>query len=101
MEAIHNQFRQQGLVRPTSGRVIGGVCAGVARRFNIDPWAARALFFVVLVVIPGSQILIYPVLWVLMPADTAPVAPYSQAQYTQAQTPRYEPQDTAPPPPAG
>ncbi|HEX2704279.1 MAG TPA: PspC domain-containing protein [Candidatus Lustribacter sp.] len=94
MESIHKQFREQGLVRPTSGRILGGVCAGVARRFNIDPWAARALFFVTLVLIPGSQILIYPILWVFMPDEAAPVAPY-----TPPQTQRYEPQDTPPPPP--
>jgi phage shock protein C len=62
-------FRRQGLVRPREGRVIAGVCAGLGRRFGISPFAARVLFIVVLLVLPGSQILIYPVLWVLMPSE--------------------------------
>ncbi len=32
----------------------------------------RLLFVLILLAIPGSQILIYPVLWILMPAETAP-----------------------------
>jgi phage shock protein C len=73
METMHDTFRRQGLVRPREGRVVGGVVAGIGRRFGIDPWPARLLFVLVLLVIPGSQILIYPILWVLMPTEPAPV----------------------------
>jgi phage shock protein PspC (stress-responsive transcriptional regulator) len=69
MESIHTTFERQGLVRPREGRVLGGVCAGLGRRFGIDPWPARLLFVLILLVIPGSQILIYPVLWILMPSE--------------------------------
>jgi len=69
MNDIHQSFAQQGLVRPRDGRVLGGVCAGLGRRFGITPWVARLLFVLLLMVIPGSQILIYPILWVLMPAE--------------------------------
>jgi phage shock protein PspC (stress-responsive transcriptional regulator) len=62
-------FRRQGLVRPREGRILGGVCAGLARRFGIAPWAMRILFIITLIVIPGSQILIYPLLWILMPSE--------------------------------
>jgi phage shock protein C len=62
-------FRRQGLVRPRQGRIIGGVCAGLARRFGIAPWAMRILFIVTLIVIPGSQIIVYPILWILMPSE--------------------------------
>ena len=51
-------MRRQGLVRPREGRVLGGVCAGLGRRFGIGPWQARILFVLILMVIPGSQILI-------------------------------------------
>ena len=67
MNDIHETFRRQGLVRPRDGRVLGGVCAGLGRRFGIDPWPARLLFVLLLMVVPGSQLLIYPVLWILMP----------------------------------
>jgi phage shock protein C len=62
-------MRKQGLVRPREGRVIGGVCAGLGRRFGLGPWQARILFVVILMLIPGSQILIYPLLWILMPSE--------------------------------
>ena len=69
MKDIHQSFAQQGLVRPREGRVLGGVCAGLGRRFGIGPWTARILFVLLLMAIPGSQILVYPILWILMPSD--------------------------------
>ncbi len=72
MNDIHQRFRNQGLVRPAQGRLLAGVVAGLGRRFGIDPWPARLLFILILMVIPGSQILIYPVLWILMPAEQRP-----------------------------
>jgi phage shock protein C len=69
MESIHNTFRRQGLIRPRDGRVLGGVIAGLGRRLGIEPWPARLLFILLLMIIPGSQLLIYPILWILMPSD--------------------------------
>ena len=66
---FHDRLRRQGLVRPASGRVLAGVCAGLGRRFGIDPWPARLLFVLALMVVPGSQILVYPLLWVLIPGE--------------------------------
>ena len=71
MNDIHSSFAQQGLVRPRDRRVLGGVCAGLGRRFGIAPWTARLLFVLLLMVIPGSQILVYPILWILMPSEDA------------------------------
>ena len=62
-------FRRQGLVRPREGRVLGGVCAGLARRFGMGATMMRVLFVVTLIVIPGSQIIVYPILWILMPSE--------------------------------
>jgi phage shock protein C len=62
-------FRRQGLVRPRQGRIIAGVCAGLARRFGMSPTMMRILFVVTLIVIPGSQIIVYPLLWILMPSE--------------------------------
>ena len=69
MNDIHRGFARQGLIRPGEDRVLGGVVAGLGRRLGIAPWPARILFVVLLLVIPGSQILIYPILWILMPAE--------------------------------
>jgi phage shock protein C len=70
MRNIHRSFAQRGLVRPRDGRLLGGVCAGLGTRLGIAPWTAR-LLFLLLLVLPGSQILIYPVLWILMPSEDA------------------------------
>ncbi len=72
MDALYDTMRKHGLVRPAEDRVLGGVCAGLARRFGLDPWAARLLFVLILMLLPGSQFLIYPILWIVMPTD-APV----------------------------
>jgi len=69
VNGVQNAFRNQGLTRPTRDRVLGGVCAGLGRRLGIGPWMARLLFVVILMVLPGSQILIYPLLWLLMPSE--------------------------------
>jgi phage shock protein PspC (stress-responsive transcriptional regulator) len=66
---VSQYMRRQGLVRPREGRVIGGVCAGLGRRFGLGPWQARILFVLILMLLPGSQVLIYPVLWILMPSE--------------------------------
>jgi len=67
MHSIHDLFRRHGLTRSADGRILGGVFAGLGRRIGLDPWPARLLFFLVLLVIPGCQLLVYPILWILMP----------------------------------
>jgi phage shock protein PspC (stress-responsive transcriptional regulator) len=56
------------LVRPRRGRMLGGVCAGLARRFGLSKTAVR-LAFVISCVLPGPQILVYLALWVIMPSE--------------------------------
>ena len=80
MNDIHQSFAGHGLVRPRDGRVLGGVCAGLGQRFGLAPWTARLLFVLLLMVIPGSQILVYPILWILMPSEQPSYAtPYPPA----------------------
>jgi phage shock protein PspC (stress-responsive transcriptional regulator) len=56
------------LTRARRGRLIGGVCAGLARRFGLRPWQMR-LIFVLSCVLPGPQILLYIALWIILPAE--------------------------------
>jgi phage shock protein PspC (stress-responsive transcriptional regulator) len=56
------------LARPRSGKIIAGVCAGLARRFGVSPTLVRALF-VISIVLPGPQVLLYLALWLLMPVE--------------------------------
>ena len=47
---------------------IAGVCAGLGRRFGLSSGVVR-LLFVISCLLPGPQILIYLVLWALMPSE--------------------------------
>ena len=69
MDNVRDSFGRGGLVRPRDGRVLGGVCAGLGRRFGLEPWPARLLFVLVLFLLPGSSFLLYPILWILMPQE--------------------------------
>lgn len=54
------------LTRPRHGKVIAGVCAGLAERFGLSPFLVR-LAFLLSCILPGPQFIAYIVLWVLMP----------------------------------
>jgi phage shock protein C len=69
MDNLHRSLAQHGLVRAGNDRVLGGVIAGVGRRIGLDPWPARLLFVIALLVLPGSQFLVYPLLWIAMPSE--------------------------------
>ncbi|MGV9311516.1 PspC domain-containing protein [Streptomyces sp. NPDC003691] len=56
------------LVRPREGRMIGGVCAGLARRFGTSATTMRVIF-VASCLLPGPQILVYLALWLFLPAQ--------------------------------
>ncbi|HAM26558.1 MAG TPA: PspC domain-containing protein [Microbacteriaceae bacterium] len=56
------------LTRPREGRIIAGVCAGIARRFGWSPTLVRWIF-VLSCLLPGPQFLIYIALWILVPED--------------------------------
>jgi phage shock protein PspC (stress-responsive transcriptional regulator) len=65
-------FSRKGLSRPREGRILAGVCASFARRYDIHPLVARLLgVATVLVLTP----LAYVVAWILMPRDVAVTAP--------------------------
>lgn len=56
------------LVRPRDNRMIGGVCAGLARRFGMRPNTMR-LIFLVSCLLPGPQFLVYIALWIFLPNE--------------------------------
>jgi phage shock protein PspC (stress-responsive transcriptional regulator) len=58
----------RSLSRPRQGKVIAGVCAALARRFDVSPTLVRVLF-VVSVILPGPQFLIYIALWIILPKE--------------------------------
>jgi phage shock protein PspC (stress-responsive transcriptional regulator) len=59
-----------GFIRPVQGRLLAGVCAGVGRRWGMTPWTARVLFLL-LALLPGPIVVIYILLWIFMPEESA------------------------------
>jgi phage shock protein PspC (stress-responsive transcriptional regulator) len=57
-----------GLRLSSRDRWIGGVCGGLAEATSMPPWAWR-LLFVVLMLCGGSGLLVYLLLWVLVPRE--------------------------------
>jgi phage shock protein PspC (stress-responsive transcriptional regulator) len=62
-------FRREGLLRPKEGRWIAGVCAGLGRRYGMSAAEARLLFILIMIILPGSPLVAYPILWILMPSE--------------------------------
>ncbi|HEX2411431.1 MAG TPA: PspC domain-containing protein [Solirubrobacteraceae bacterium] len=60
--------RSTALVRPRRDRMIAGVCAALARRFDMKPWQVR-LLFVLSCLLPGPQFLLYIALWIILPSE--------------------------------
>ncbi len=56
------------LTRPVRGRMIGGVCAALARRFGTSTSTMR-IVFVLSCLLPGPQFLLYLALWFLLPDE--------------------------------
>ncbi|MFI6058405.1 PspC domain-containing protein [Streptomyces sp. NPDC051286] len=61
------------LARPRDGRMIGGVCAALARRFGTSAGTMRVIFLVSCL-LPGPQFLLYLALWLLLPAENSSAA---------------------------
>jgi phage shock protein PspC (stress-responsive transcriptional regulator) len=60
-------FAEKGLRRTRDDRVLGGVCAGLARRYDVNPLVMRVLGVLSAVIVSPLP---YIALWVLMPRDS-------------------------------
>jgi len=58
------------LSRSGDDRVLGGVCGGLGRYTPIPSWLWRVLFLL-LVLIFGTGLLLYILLWIFMPKQRA------------------------------
>ena len=56
------------LYRSEEDQMLGGVCGGLGKYFDIDPTLVR-LFFVLIFFGYGSGMLIYLLLWIIMPSE--------------------------------
>jgi phage shock protein PspC (stress-responsive transcriptional regulator) len=69
------------LYRSRIDRMIGGVCGGLAKYFDIDPTIVRVLF-VVGVFLSGAGILAYIILWIVVPEEPIIPAPGEEESTT-------------------
>src|SRR3954453_12617298 len=71
------------LTRSRDDRVVGGVCGGMGRYFNVDP-----LFFrigaVALAFVGGAGLLLYLAALVLVPSEDAPARPADEGPRNRA-----------------
>ena len=66
---------ERKLVRSQTNSRIAGVCGGLGEYLDVDPTLIR-LIFILLVIYAGHGVLLYLVLWLLMPLkETAVQAP--------------------------
>ena len=61
------------LRRDREGRWLGGVCAGISRRYGVDLWLVR-FAFVVTTAAGGLGAALYALAWLLIPAGDTPAA---------------------------
>ena len=64
------QTQVKKLYRSQADRKIAGVCGGLACYFGADATIVRLLFLVALLM-GGSAILVYAVMWVVVPEEPA------------------------------
>lgn len=59
------------LYRSRKNRMIAGVCGGIAERFGWDPTLVR-IVFVASILLPGPQVLLYLLMWLVVPLEPLP-----------------------------
>ncbi len=57
------------LMRPRDGRMLAGVCAGIADYFGLDVTLVRVIWAVVSVITGGAGVLAYLVAWIIIPDE--------------------------------
>jgi phage shock protein C len=65
---VNRMSEQKRLLRSRSERMIAGVCGGLARHFDIDVTLVR-LGFIALTFVNGIGLLVYIVLWIVVPDE--------------------------------
>lgn len=56
------------LYRSKNDKIIGGVCAGIAKYFDVDPTLIR-LVAILLVIFGGTGLLAYLIAWIIIPLE--------------------------------
>lgn len=80
------------LVRKPEGKMIAGVSTGIADYFNIDVTLVRVLI-VITAIFGGLGLVLYIVMWILVPEEGAPGAILDEIVQPEPQEPE-EPEDS-------
>ncbi|HSW68013.1 MAG TPA: PspC domain-containing protein [Bacteroidales bacterium] len=81
---------KQRLYRSKTSRVIGGVSGGIGEFFDIDPVIIR-IVFVLLTIFGGSGILIYFIMWIVVPDNPSGGSGFASSEpYTPQDAPEKE-----------
>ncbi|MFA9405478.1 MAG: PspC domain-containing protein [Anaerolineales bacterium] len=67
------------LYRSQDQKMLGGVCGGLGEYFNIDPIIVR-LIFVAFALVAGGGLLLYLIMWLLIPQEPGADVPEPQAE---------------------
>ncbi len=79
--------------RSRHGKMIAGVCAGLAKEFGVSVTILRIAFLLSVLIGWGMGLIVYAVLWVVMPYETFEVEPRGAIE------PTWTPVDDRPRPP--
>ena len=63
-------------MRSSTDKKIAGVCAGLADYFDLDPTIVRVVWLLA-VLCAGTGLLLYVILWIVLPVAPAEVIPTS------------------------
>ena len=77
------------LYRTKQGRMVGGVAAGLAEYFDVDPVIVRAIFIITSIGW-GGGILAYIILWIIVPEKPVRFAEKENDPESDEEEPFYE-----------
>lgn len=63
-------MNEKRMVRVEEGKMVAGVCAGLGRYLGVDATVVR-LIFVLLALFAAGGVLLYLILWLIMPMENA------------------------------
>jgi phage shock protein C len=66
---MSNSYNDKVLVRTRDGRIVAGVCSGLARYLEVDANLVRLLAALITLFTAGTGILAYLVAWAVIPEE--------------------------------
>ena len=77
---------EKRLVRSKTNKMIGGVCGGLGEYFDFDPTLIRLIFAALIVFGAGSPILLYLLMWIIIPAADSTRAMIGMNEFSSEDT---------------